>query len=226
MPKYGPSGTGTSSCLGETPEAVEKERMETGQDLGRRPTQRRALAAPVSKGKCSLMPLIPATSPFLAAQRPPAHPPQPCTTPLLVQVEGLGGPGKEPLSHDHPPPREEPPWQKLWLLGTPAGCCPSRPRHAPHPSEAQLGAGTRREGPPRSPPAAGDAPGLWKMGTGISSDSPKNLFLPAFSGRRRKTNCQTPSYPSLGVGTCYRGSALPARRGPREATQLIPSAEQ
>lgn len=54
---------------------------------------------------------------------------------------------------------------------------------APYPSEAQLGAGTWGEGPQPSPPAPGEALGLWKMGTGILSNATQKLLSSWLCGK-------------------------------------------
>lgn len=107
---------------------------------------------------------------------------------------------------------------------------------APYPSEAQLGAGTWgeephwREGPQPSLPPPGDAPGLWRMGTGILSNATQKLLSSWLHGKKRKRRRRRNSIVSKPGGRhgavdkagCPHGSAFPARTGHREATQLIP----
>lgn len=62
--------------------------------------------------------------------------------------------------------------------------------------------------------------GGWKQAFGVMPS--KNFFLPGFTGRKGEGGGGSPLYPNLGAGMCHHGSAFPARRAHREATQLIP----
>lgn len=69
---------------------------------------------------------------------------------------------------------------RAWLgeslpAGDASGVLSLQAPRAPHPSEVQLGVGTRGEGPPTSLLAPGDALALWRMGIGILSDAMQKI---------------------------------------------------
>lgn len=158
-----------------------------------------------SMGKHFLVLLIPLMSPF------PSQPFHPVPSPPFSAFREIHwknqGRSPCPCSHNHPPLGEEPGLVTSLPAGDPSEVLSLQDPCAPYPSEAQLGAGTWGEEPhwgewPQpSLPAPGDAPGLWRMGTGILSNATKNFFLPGFMGRRGKgKGGGTPLYPNLEAG--------------------------
>lgn len=138
-----------------------------GQDLEQQLNRCQALAAPLSMGKWSLLLLKPFPSHTVSPQLICPSPASLFSTFREKDWESQGT-----LSSQG----------RAWLGeslhdGDASGVLSLQLPRAPHPLEAQLGVGTRGEGPPTSLLAPGDAPDLWRVGTGILGDVTQKFVL-------------------------------------------------